>query len=440
MAQMNVKPQPIYTHEGGKAVRINSELELRRAVMSCMLWESSFYESGVDIATRISNLIPQVKPEIVAEIAIEAREKMKLRHVPLLVVREMARLNTHKHLVASTLERVIQRPDEINEFVSIYWKEKKQPLSNQVKLGLGNAFKKFNEYSLAKYNQLDKAIKLRDILFLTHPKPKDSEQTDLWKRLVDNQLAVPDTWETALSASKGEDKKTVWERLLKENKLGILALLRNLRNCSQAGVEEDLIFNALNTVNVEKALPFRFIAAAKYAPQWEHKIEPAMLKCIEGHEKLSGKNVILIDVSGSMDEKLSGKSEMTRLEAACGLAILMRGICDDVKIFTFSTDVKVVPPCQGFALRDAIVNSQLHGGTYLGQAVAEINNNDYDRLIVITDEQSADRVPMPKNKAYMLNVASYKNGVGYNNNWIHLDGFSEALIDYIQVSEKLEEK
>ena len=81
------------------------------------------------------------------------------------------------------------------------------------------AFRKFNEYQLAKYNQ-DRAIKLRDVLFMVHAKPKNRAQGKLWKRLVEGELKVPDTWEVALSASQGEDKKKVWTRLLKEGKLG----------------------------------------------------------------------------------------------------------------------------------------------------------------------------------------------------------------------------
>jgi 60 kDa SS-A/Ro ribonucleoprotein len=39
----------------------------------------------------------------VAALAVEARERMKLRHVPLLLVREMARYASHRALVAETL-------------------------------------------------------------------------------------------------------------------------------------------------------------------------------------------------------------------------------------------------------------------------------------------------------------------------------------------------
>lgn len=457
MAKLNVPRKPIHTHEGGRAKHINPEMELRRSVMACMLWEKTFYEDGQDIATRIANLVPAVNPEKVAAIAIEARGKMKLRHVPLLIVREMARHNTHKAFVSGTLSSVIQRADELSEFVSMYWKDKKQPLSSQVKKGLASAFTKFNGYQLAKYNR-DGAVKLRDVLFLCHAKPKDPEQEMLWKQLVDGTLQPPDTWEVSLSS--GGDKKSHWERLLSENKLGAMALLRNLRNFKQTDVSESLVLSALRNIKVERVLPFRFIAAARYAPQWEPELETAMLKCLSIQEKLPGHTVLLLDVSGSMDSAVSDKSEITRLDAACGVAMLAREICERVDVLTFSMKLIQVPARRGFALRDAIVNSQEHNGTPLGEAVkciyadrnyvintmnfsgywghtqSEVGYRGYnlrpDRLIVITDEQSADSVPDPSiGKGYMINVATSKNGVGYGP-WVHVDGWSEAVVNYVR--------
>jgi hypothetical protein len=96
-----------------------------------------------------------------------------------------------------------------------------------------------------------------------------------------------------------------------------------------------------------------------------------------------------------------------------------------------------VPSRRGFALRDAIDASQTHGSTYLGRALEEIRES-YDRLIVITDEQSHDRIPDPTGKGYMINVASYKNGVGYGA-WTHIDGWSEAVIGYIRELESVSE-
>jgi 60 kDa SS-A/Ro ribonucleoprotein len=432
MSRMNVASAVLRTHEGGPARQISPELQLRRSVLACMLWEDQFYEDGVAIAGRIRELVNQIPAEKVAALAVEAREKMKLRHAPLLLVREMARLNTHRHLVAETLTRVIQRADELAEFVALYWSDGKQPLSAQVKKGLAAAFTKFDEYALAKYNRAA-PVKLRDVLFLSHAKPVDQAQADLWKRLVDGELVTPDTWEVALSS--GADKREVWERLLRENKLGSLALLRNLRNMADAKADQALIGNALARMKTERVLPFRFIAAARYAPQWEAELEKAMFKSLEGQPKLPGKTVLLVDVSGSMDAQLSRRSDMNRHDAAYGLAVLLREIAENVSIYSFSDKLARIPSRSGFALRDAIHTSQPHNGTYLGKAMSGIDEK-YDRLIVITDEQAHDTVPNARARGYVINVASYKNGVGYGQ-WVHIDGWSEAVIEYIRAAEPM---
>jgi 60 kDa SS-A/Ro ribonucleoprotein len=425
------------THEGAPARRISAEQQLRRSVLACLLWEDQFYEDGVEIAGRIAELVPKVEAGRVAALAIEAREQMKLRHAPLLLVREMARHSSHRTLVAETLARVIQRADELAEFVAIYWKDGRVPLSGQVKKGLAAAFPKFDEYQLAKYDR-GGPIRLRDVLFLSHAKPLDQAQANVWKRLIWGKLATPDTWEVALSS--GADKRTAWERLLAENKLGALALLRNLRNLREAGVDEALVGSALESMKSERVLPFRFLAAARYAPRWEELLERAMLKCVAVQEKLPGRTALLVDISGSMTAPLSRRSEMQRTDAAYGLAVLLREIGEKVSVYSFSNSLVEVPARHGFALRDAIDTSQKHGATLLGGAISELNEREpYDRLIVITDEQAHDSVPSPRGKGYAINVASLKNGVGYGK-WTHIDGWSEAVIEYIRELESTESK
>ena len=134
---------------------------------------------------RIVDLVNRCDPSEVASLAIAARVNYKLRHVPFLLCRALAQRGK---LSSETLASVIQRPDELSEFLAIYWKDKKQPLSNQVKRGLASAFRKFNAYQLAKYNR-DGKVKLRDVLFLCHAKPKDSEQAVIWKQLDRRQPA-----------------------------------------------------------------------------------------------------------------------------------------------------------------------------------------------------------------------------------------------------------
>src|SRR5262249_30647604 len=256
------------------------------------------------------------KPEDVAALACEARDKMHLRHVPLFLTRELARRKGAGPLVAETLERVIQRADELGEFVALYWNGKRQPLSAGVKRGVAKAFTKFDAYELAKYNR-DNRVKLRDVLFLCHAKPKNAEQAETWKKLVENTLESPDTWEVALSA--GKDKRETWERLLREGKVGGMAVLRNLRLMLGAGVAPKLVAERLER-GIARALPFRFVTAARHAPKLEQAIEKAMLKGIAGLEKLPGVTGLLVDVSGSMNYKLAKRGETTRMDAAAGLA------------------------------------------------------------------------------------------------------------------------
>lgn len=427
-----------FTREGARANRFTPEMELKRTLMNCLLWEDQFYEDGIAIADRIKALVPKVAPARVAQLAIEAREVMKLRHAPLLVIREMARSEKHRALVADTLARVIQRPDEMTELLAIYWADalgpqqqrKRQPVSAQVKKGLARALTKFDAYQLAKWDR-DGAVRIRDVLFLVHAKPKDADQEKVWKQLVDGELASPDTWEVSLSA--GKSKRETFERLIAEKKLGGLALLRNLRLMQNAQVPRETIAGAIEAMRTDRILPYRFITAARYAPDFEPELEAAMLKSVKDHVRLPGRTRLLIDVSGSMFATLSAQSEMTRAEAACGLAILAREICDEVEIFTFSNEVMKVPPRRGFALRDAIINSQPHGGTYLGKAMTEIDRKG-DRLIVFTDEQSHDQVPVPKARGTMVNVASYQHGVGHGA-WTRVNGFSEAVVAWIAASE-----
>ncbi len=438
MASINQKPEST-TYEGGPSRVLSKENELKRTVMACLLWEDSYYEDGTSVAERIKKLVPLVSPEVVASIAIEARTKMNLRHAPLLIVREMARHPEHKKLVKHTLYNVINRADELTEFLAIYWKEGRQALSGQIKKGLAAALTKFSADQLSKYNR-DGVVKLKDVLFLVHPKPLNDEMQNTWNLLIKDELPSPDTWEVSLSA--GEDKKEVFTRLLEEKKLGALALLRNLRNMEAANVSRELITNSIKELNTSKILPFRFIAAAKHAPHLEQSLEEALIKCCSQIEKIPGKTVLMVDVSGSMTEKLSKKSDMDRIDAACGLAIIAREVFEQVEIHTFSEGLATVPARRGFALRDLILSSQPRSGTNLGAAIDTLHKINtekglsYDRIIIITDEQTSDRVEAPRGNGYVLNVASYKNGIS-TNQYTTITGWSDAVIKYISEIEKM---
>ena len=427
MAAFNrpVHRAPIVTHEGAPAKHITPEAQLRRSVMSCLLGENEFYEDGVAIADRIVEFAHKVPPKTLAAIAIEARHVHHLRHAPLLLIDVLSRTGKGDRLVADTVFEVISRADEMAELLAVLWRNGRKMIPAQMRNGLARAFCKFNEYELAKYDR-DNAIKLRDVLRMVRPKPKDAEQAALWKRALDRTLVTPDTWEVALSG--GADKKETFDRLLREGKLGYLALLRNLRNMVQAGCDLALVNESIRARRngAQHVLPFRYIAAARAAPQLEPAIDHALCMAIGMAEPLPGKTIVLVDVSGSMDVNLSAQvrpnsgrcrrgAGVGDLRGSSGLHVLRAG--------------DRVPPRRGMAGVDVILRSQPHGSTQLGDAVRKANMLAHvDRLIVVSDEQTADLVPDPVAKrAYMVNVSSSRNGIGYGGAWVHIDGFSEGI-------------
>ncbi len=458
MATVNRKVRNIApkTHEGARAHRLSPEQQLRRSVLANLLWEDTFYEDGQLIADRIIRLVGEVPQEFVADLAVEARQEMYLRHVPLLLVREMAREGGP--LVSETINKVVQRVDDMTELLALYWRGSKTPLSAQMKKGLAEAFTKFDAYQLAKYDRPDRIVRPRDVMFLTHPKPKDEDQAEMWKKLANDELDPPDTWEVRLSS--GGDKREHWTNLLTERRLGGLALLRNLRNMTQAGVDEDLIARAIEAHPFPRVLPFRFISAARHAPDFEPVLEKAMLRAAQSLPKLGGRTALLVDHSASMKEKLSKKSTLNRFDAACGLAILLREICESVKIYAFSAPGAAayyrralgvrrpendrppfakVPPRRGFALADALDQATPWFGTHTESGKKLPDRDGYDRLILITDEQSHQTIsdPLEGARGYVVNVGSYKNGIGYGH-WTHIDGWSEHVARYIVEAENAE--
>lgn len=461
----NTKPYiaPVYTAGGVAAYPHMSPIQaLERSVLANLLWEDEFYEDGVSIGDRIKTLCAQVTPEQLAALAIKARSQFNLRHVPLLLLTQLVKHSRGK-MVGDTITAVIQRADEIAEFMSLYLggadrRITKVKIAKQVKRGLQAAFQKFDAYQLAKYDR-DYSISLADVAFLVHAKPKKEEMTGLaakakpiiksnYKRgevarhlhsnlfkLVTGKLPRPDTWESKLVG--GADKCETFTRQLKERKLGYLALLRNLRGMLEAGVDRDLVIKGIQERRgADRVLPFRYVAAARACPSLERYIDTALLESLAGAQKLPGRTVLLVDVSGSMDDPLSSKSDLKRIDAAATLASMVVG--DDVRVFSFSDRLTECPYRLGMAGVDAIIKSQSHSSTRLAEAVTLLNTLQYDRIIVITDEQSTsyNRTPDPQGKGYMINVASNKNGVGYKK-WTHIDGFSEQVLRYIFESESV---
>lgn len=446
MAQANrrQRAERARTHEGAPAQKGNYAQQLRRAVTSCLLWEDTFYESGEDIAERIHTLANKCDAGFVAELAVEVRKRHGLRHAPLwLILSLLPRDDVEGKVKANAITEVISRADELAEVIAMYWASKAHNgkegvLPNALKRGVADAFAKFDEYQFAKYRGDGKSVTLRDALFLTHPKPGKGRKK-LYRRIADGKLQTPDTWEVGLST--GGDKRETFTRLLDEGKLGYLATLRNIRNMVEAGVPKKLIKERLNSPHGRKGvLPFQFISAALTVPGFEDVLDNAMLSVLEDMQMFPGKTCILVDTSGSMTHNhVSERSVLRAVDAAAGMAIMVRELCEDVKVYAWSTECKEVPARRGMALRDAIINTYVGYSTEGDKAVARaMEDGPWDRCIMVTDMQLYKRLrawPQIQHK-YIVNVHSYENGVGYGN-WNWIDGFSAQTIRYMRELETI---
>jgi ribosomal protein L25 (general stress protein Ctc) len=436
---------------GPRAAKQGDEATLRRLVMSCLLWEKNAYCDGQEVVNKIKSLVPLVPN--VADIAIEARYDQKLRHVPLLIVREMAR--NHMPGVAETLTKICKRPDEITEFISLYWSDndKKKSLPAAVKRGLAAAFDKFDEYQLAKYKQMDKDIKLRDAMRLVHAKPA-GDRNSLYKKLLYNELATPDTWEVGMSAAKNTDEKRgVWERLIDEGKLPAYVFLKNLRNMQEVKISRSSMAKAFDTCKSDMLLPIDFLKARKYAPDWTREIEDLMYRCAKSWPRLAGFTTLVIDVSGSMHSNLSSKSEFTRIDAAASMAVLAAECCDHVSVYvTAGSDhqrkhaTRKVEATRGFSLADHITDAYDNmggGGIFTRQVCDYIRDKieSPDRLLIFSDSQDCDLPgrgqPRPHGQRnYIIDVSSESHGVNYQGIWTaEISGWSENFLKFVAMME-----
>lgn len=432
----------------------NSEELLRRSVMACLLWEGTFYEDGTTNVENISRLIPLVDANTVADIALEARVDQKLRHVPLFIAREMARHDSHKHLVGNLLPKIIKRADEITEFMAIYWKEGRKPISSQVKKGLASAFNNFDEYQFSKYNRKTD-IKIKDVMYLVHPKPIQGKE-ELFQKIADDTLRNPDTWESASAA--GENKFEMWSRLIETKKLGALAFLRNLRNMEESGVPKETILKGFKNVNPRWLLPLNYFAAASAAPYWVREIEDLMLRGLSQSPKLKGHTILVVDTSGSMTWNISDRSSFSRLDAAAAMAIILAETCEHISIYITAGDdrdrvhsTKKLIPVRGFALAERIKSASNRdsigwGGIFTRQCLDYIRSQESgtpDRIAVFSDSQDCDRdsskLPNPfGRKNYIIDVSSHSRGINYEGIWdAEIMGWSEYFVNYIMAFEGL---
>ena len=425
---------PLQTHEGGGAISLSSDQELTRTVLCCLMGEDNFYESGADVATRIQKLVAACDPAFVANLAITARSDFNLRHVPQFLITCLADLNC---VTPNVVEACIQRPDDMTELLALWWRNGKRGIPNALKKGMKLAFAKFDSYQLRKWQQRERTISLRDIMFLVHPKPSDEEMSTVYEQLADRTAEPPDTWEVAISAagSDVEVKKREWTRLLTDNRLGAMALLRNLRNMEELRIPQNIVRTAIANANVRRVLPFRFLSAALAAPAYQDVLNDKFLEASRSLEPLPGHSVVCIDTSGSMSFPISGKSIVQRAQVAACLAAIFMENCDHVTVLQFGSNVAEIPARRGLNFPLKIEYGAVGHGTNIAAAVSAANRLNPDRVIVVSDMQSHTSIGAPHGVGYMINVAPYEFSIAFGP-WLELSGWSDDLVRFMPEYEK----
>lgn len=455
------KAKETVNYEGAKAFALTPQLELYTAVATAGL-SDQLYEKQSDKLIRLRELIAKNDPAFVAKLAIYAREQMYLRSIPLVLAVELAKSQSGNAVVGQLTNRVVQRADEITELLAYYAianerndVKKLNKLSKQLQKGLAAAFNKFDEYQFAKYNR-DAAVKLKDALFLVHPQAKDEAQQVLFDKIAKDELQVPYTWETELSAlgqlkyDSAELKKAAvkakWEELIESGKVGYMAMLRNLRNILEAEVSKEALKKVCAYIANEKAvanskqLPFRFLSAYRELKGMNNGRVGLLLDALEQAVLYSAKNiagfdddtrvVIAADVSGSMQKPVSAKSKVLLYDIGLMLAMLLKNRCENAVTGMFGDTWKMITVpnknilanVQEFYRREGEVGYSTNG--YLVVEDLLRKNKVVDKVMLFTDCQlwnsnnNGENIAnmwkqykkiAPAAKLYLFDLAGYGN-------------------------------
>lgn len=475
--------------EGATAYRLTPEWELYTSVVTTSL-NNNFYEQTEERITRIRTLIGNCDPLFVARLAVYTREVMNLRSMPLVMAVELARIHKGDNLVRRLTARTVRRADEITEMLAYYQQanqrtgtKKLNRLSKQLQAGLQDTFNAFDAYQFAKYNRKAE-VHLRDALFLVHPKAKDERQQEIFDGIVNDTLPTPYTWETELSSlgqkcfatpqEKTAAFRAKWEELIDSDRLGYMALLRNLRNLLEAEVSGEHILKVGQKLASEKAvensrqLPFRFLAAYRelsntpslYATMLMTALEKAVqvsARNIKGFER-SARILIACDVSGSMQYPISPKSKILRYDIGLMLGMLLKSRCEKVMTGIFGDrwkvinlpDTGVLTGVDAFYKREGEVGYSTNGYLVIKDLITR--RAEMDKVMMFTDCQlwnSNGSLQMedmwkeykkicPKAKLYLFDLSGYGNTpLDITREDVHLiAGWSDKIFDILAAIDK----
>ena len=447
-------------HSGHAAYSMDDKTKLVTMVLTSFFNEAKFYG---DNSKELTSLIPRVIEKdaaFVSNLAVFARREFNMRSVSHVLTAFLAHSEAGKPFVRQTVKGVSLRGDDITEIMAFYLSTFGKPVPNSLKKGISDVLITLDEYSLAKYKGENNTVKMRDLLCLCRPTPKDDAQSAMWKRCLERTLQTPVTWETQLSAN-GNNAET-WEKLIDSGKVGYMALLRNLRNIIQAkpsNVDNVLeIIRDHERVKKSRQLPFRFLSAYKSvsgiaSSKVFDALEDAADASLQNLPKLPGKTVIAVDVSGSMSDLVSAKSDVHCYEIAVLLGLMFAKNSADTVLYTFNNNIEKVPVSSRVNILYAAQKFRCGGGTYMHLPFQKmiVDHVNADRIIILSDNECNGGW---WNKPVQAHADEYRKKTG-NDIWVHavdlqgygtqqfhgkktniIAGWSEKILDFIRLAEQ----
>ena len=419
MAKFNQKnTNKTVNREGFPAYKMKDKEQLLTAVLTTMFGEPKFYGSTDGDIFVLSTVIAEEDPEFLCKLACYARNEFNMRsvsHVLACIISHDAREYTR-----ATIRNIIVRPDDITEIMACYLQMYGKPFPNALKKEIAVQIQRFNEYSLSKYDSRHMSMKFRDVLRITHPTPKNKETEELFRKVLDDALETPYTWETELS-EKGNTKE-VWEELIASGKVGYMALLRNMRNIIKSGADIAPVLEVIadeERVKKSRQLPFRFYSAYKMledeglmTPEIHQALEKALTYSVQNLETIPGRTLIAVDVSGSMGCCISNKSTVRCSEIAALLGAMASRLCEDATVCYFDYDGgwSCLPEKKGYMIK--------HYGKY--DSILEIcRNSDFNgggtqmelpMLYVLNEDKTARIRPFDRVIYFSDNMCNYSSG------------------------------
>lgn len=462
MATFNVKAEGTKTQNrcGYAAYALSTRDDLMSKVLTNFVGEAKYYGDTTSEMVELARKVAAEDGVFVAKLAVYARTVMNMRSASHTLAAVLAHEVKSETFVRRAVRRCVVRGDDVTEMLAAYFALfPGEPLPNSLRRGLRDAMNEFSDYSFAKYRMLGRSVTMADAVKLCHPRRREATRACLAGELV-----RPDGWETALPAC-GNTAET-WERLLAEDKVPYMALLRNLRNMLEAGpCNFDVALERLTdprAVANSRQLPFRYWSAYRSVENMASgkvlgALRDAMDLSVANYPRLAGRTVVAVDVSGSMRCSLSANSTVSYADVAALLGACVVRLSDDCVLYTFASDAKRVPVFAGASVLETMDRLRGNGG-YTNMAAVfdamERDRVDCDRLVLLSDyEVNWDFRDYTGRQTLQSRMGEYRRRVGHKV-WMHAvdmvgygttqftgpdttlsAGWSEKLVNFMSLAE-----